>query len=75
MQPRTNNYSGLNKLLANNFGSNVDHMPVAVSEGYSKMPVKKLGGYYTMPVKRIGSEELLPLNQDTLPGLPTFKTP
>jgi len=63
----------LNNLIVN-ATANTDHMPVAVLEGNSKMPVAKLGGYYTMPVKKIGSENV-PGNSNSLPLLPTLKTP
>lgn len=74
LQPPANYAASLNTFITKNT-ANADHMPVVVLEGNSKMPVKKIGGYYTMPVKKIGSEEPPPLNQNLLPGLPTFKTP
>ena len=48
---------------------NIDHMPIAFLDGYSKMPVVKLGGYYTMPILRTGSLEILPLQKETFPLL------
>lgn len=48
---------------------NIDLMPIAYLDGYSKMPVVKLGGYYTMPIKRTGSLEILPLQKETFPLL------
>jgi hypothetical protein len=74
LQPQTDYTRNLNTFITNN-AANIDHMPVMILEGSSKMPVKKIGGYYTMPVKRIGSEDQSPVNQNLLPGLPTFKTP
>ncbi len=74
-EPQTNNTAYLNALITSGFTSKTDHMPVVALEGNSKMPVKKIGGYYTMPVKRIGSEDLMPVGRNTLPGMPTLKTP
>ena len=75
VQPNLNLHQLFNNNLAVNMSANIDHMPIAVLEGYSKMPVVKLGGYYTMPVKKIGSEEVFTGNQSFMHGLPTFKTP
>jgi hypothetical protein len=75
VKPDLNLTQVFNNTLTLNTGANIDHMPVAVLDGFSKMPVVKIGGYYTMPVKKIGSEEVLTGNQNLLRGLPTFKTP
>jgi len=65
------NVANMNKRLV---VSNIDHMPIAALEGYSKMPVAKLDGYYTMPIKKIGGEEA-PSNLNGFPMLPALKTP
>lgn len=75
VQPNFNLSQAFNNNLTAPMTANIDHMPVAVLDGFSKMPVVKLGGYYTMPVKKIGSEEILPGDLNLLRGLPTFKTP
>ncbi|MDB4921862.1 hypothetical protein [Mucilaginibacter sp.] len=52
-----------------------ENMPVAILEGSSKMPIAQLDGYDKMPVIRINPVYRDLLQQKTIQGLPTFKSP
>ena len=69
-QQKLNFYQPLQNIALQQVAVNTYRMLVAVLEGNSKMPVVKIGGFYTMPVIRPGSTEIIPLQQNILPGLP-----